>query len=212
MIHNQRATPHQRWRLHTDLRDEEYAQMDQESHQTTQTASIPPNTYTVLPNLLAGEYPAYRYDDTPTRLLAFLQIGVTWFIDLTEPNERSFSSRPVLSYEPLLNTLAEEHQLQIVYRRFAIRDRSTPSKAQMVQILNHIDTGINTGSKVYVHCLGGIGRTGTVIGCYLVQQGATPEDSLRVIARGLYHTYQAERLSPETDEQRAMVLQWQRSR
>ena len=27
------------------------------------------------------------------------------------------------------------------------------------------------GRRVYVHCRAGIGRTGTVIGCYLAEQG-----------------------------------------
>jgi protein-tyrosine phosphatase len=62
---------------------------------------------------------------------------------------------------------------------------------------------------VYVHCKGGIGRTGTVAGCYLVRHGQTPEAALRLIAQRLYHTHMAERLSPEGDEQRALVLRWQ---
>ena len=32
------------------------------------------------------------------------------------------------------------------------------------------------GRKVYVHCWGGVGRTGTVVGCYLVRQGEREAD------------------------------------
>ena len=38
-------------------------------------------------------------------------------------------------------------------------------------ILDEIDGAILNGKTVYVHCLGGIGRTGTVVGCYLVRHG-----------------------------------------
>ncbi|WP_374108489.1 hypothetical protein [Nostoc sp. XA010] len=31
-----------------------------------------------------------------------------------------------------------------------------------------IDRALNGQEKVYVHCWGGIGRTGIVVGCYLV--------------------------------------------
>ena len=37
------------------------------------------------------------------------------------------------------------------------------------------------GRTVYLHCRGGIGRTGTVLGCYLVRQGQTAEEALASI-------------------------------
>ncbi|WP_188406321.1 protein-tyrosine phosphatase family protein [Psychroflexus salis] len=38
------------------------------------------------------------------------------------------------------------------------------------------------GKKVYVHCWGGVGKTGTVIGCFLLeQQMATTENIIQTI-------------------------------
>ncbi len=63
---------------------------------------------------------------------------------------------------------------------------------------------------MYVHCWGGIGRTGTVVGSWLVRHGVmAPEQALDLLTelrasdRGAGH-----RRSPETPEQRAFVRRW----
>lgn len=204
---NHYRTPNQRWHFHTRLRDEEYARQSAQPEQLVTPAA---GCYPVLPGLLAGEYPSYRYNDDPTRLLALLVAGITAFIDLTMLHETSFSSRPLQPYDALLADLAQQQQTSVTYQRHPIRDLSVPARAQMIATLDAIDQARAAGQVIYTHCLGGIGRTGTVIGCYLVRHGFSPEEALRHIARRLYHTHKAERLSPETDEQRAMVLRWQR--
>ncbi len=200
-------TPYQRLAFHTRLRDEEYASL-KTAPTPPEYARLPTNTYPVLPGVFAGEYPAHRYDDDPRRLLSFLDMGVRAFVDLTEPDERRFSSRQLTPYDALLRDLSAQRGLDVTYRPFPVRDLSAPAPAQMVQILDDIDAARAEGRPVYVHCKGGVGRSGTVAGCYLVRHGFTPEEALRQIARRLYFTYQAERLSPEMDEQRSLVLRW----
>ena len=63
-----------------------------------------------------------------------------------------------------------------------------------------------------LHCFGGIGRTGTVVGCYLVRHGAEPEAALAEIARRRQGTPDGYRHAPETDEQRRLVLTWREPR
>jgi protein-tyrosine phosphatase len=75
-------------------------------------------------------------------------------------------------------------------------------------ILQTIDGYLAAGQPVYVHCYGGIGRTGTVVGCHLVQQGATGAAALAEIARRRQGTPDGYRQSPETEEQRRLVLAW----
>jgi hypothetical protein len=65
------------------------------------------------------------------------------------------------------------------------------------------------GEIVYVHCFGGIGRTGTVIGCSLVEQGMGGDETLARIARWRQDTPDGWKRSPETDAQRRMVQTWQ---
>ena len=80
----------------------------------------------------------------------------------------------------------------------------------MAVILDRMDTLLEDGEVVYVHCWGWIGRTGTVIGCYMVQDmGMTgPEAlvSIEELRNGIYD--RSSRRSPETQEQRDMVMKW----
>lgn len=61
---------------------------------------------------------------------------------------------------------------------------------------------------MYVHCWGGVGRTGTVVGCYLVRSGLSGDEALARIRQLRRNEATANRPSPETDEQRNMVRSW----
>ena len=61
---------------------------------------------------------------------------------------------------------------------------------------------------VYLHCHGGIGRTGTVVGCYLVRHGTPPDEAIEAIGRLRADTDTADRPSPESEEQCELVETW----
>lgn len=165
--------------------------------------SLPvPDCYWVQSNLLAGEYPGALDDDQARfNLRRFLRAGITFFLDLTEEDEL----RP---YSPLLLQEAAAQGLNVEHRRMAIQDLSTPSRATMVEILTTLDQALVAGHTVYVHCWGGIGRTGTVVGCYLIRQGRSGPEALAEIARLRAGTPDGWRSSPETESQRQLVLEW----
>jgi len=162
-------------------------------------------SYWVVPGrLLAGEYPGqYDQELTHKRLAAFVEAGFSMFIDLTRPNETL----------PYLSTLLEEanvYEAEIIYQRFPIGDFGLPTPEQMNSILDTIDKGLQAGHKIYLHCWGGIGRTGTTVGCYLVRQGRSGTDALdllstwwRDVPKSHYHPR-----SPETSEQARFVRNW----
>lgn len=153
---------------------------------------------------LAGEYPgSYDVETMRRHMDSFLESGINTFIDLTQPHE-------LVSYEALLKEQARAYDVDVFYHRFAIRDHSVPSRETMITILNTIDEAFDAGRNVYVHCWGGVGRTGITVGCYLVRHGATNEQAL-VQVNKLYRTrantfyYPT---SPETQEQIEFVRNW----
>ena len=162
-------------------------------------------SYWVEPGrLLAGEYPG-DYDDEQARkrIAALVKAGFNTFIDLTKANEMS----------PYLNILIEQSQayhVNVKHQRFPIGDFGLPAPEQMMSILDMIDAELQAGRKIYLHCWGGIGRTGTTVGCYLVRGGKTGEEALRQLAewwksvpKSFYHQH-----SPETHEQMEFVRNW----
>ncbi|HMP42979.1 MAG TPA: protein-tyrosine phosphatase family protein, partial [Roseiflexaceae bacterium] len=126
------------------------------------------NCYRVNPQFIAGEYPASPDQATTAEKLGrHLDAGITAFLDLTEAGE-------LRSYAADLAALATHHGIAALHRRHPIRDLNVPATpAHMVAILDELDTAIGAGHTVYVHCWGGIGRTGTVVGCWLVRHGLT---------------------------------------
>ncbi len=121
-----------------------------------------------------------------------LGLGVTLFLDLTEPGE-------LAPYDGLLGDGAR-------HVRVPVRDFTVPSEEQILVALDLIDSELRAGGIVYVHCWAGCGRTGVVVGCWLVRHGAEPKRALERIAetRGLG--------CPQTREQRLAVLGWEGGR
>jgi ADP-ribosylglycohydrolase len=158
-----------------------------------------PNSYWVLPGrLLAGEYPGgATAEQTRERLSRLLGAGIDCFLDLTQPQE-------ILSYEAALPA-------GVRYLRRPILDHGTPTDpAEMAEILEGLRRALRDGRVIYLHCRAGIGRTGTVAGCLLAEQGFTGEQALTELNRlwrqsarsGLWPSV------PETPEQVEYVRRW----
>lgn len=162
-----------------------------------------PASYWVSPHFLAGEHPSWiDSESTHKRIRRFLDAQVSVFIDLTEDEEEP--------YLPIAQAESAARQQAIEYWHMDIQDMHTPSKEKMRQILSLIDTSIAAGRTVYVHCLAGLGRTGTVVGCYLVDKGMDRKAALREITRLRHETPEADAPSPQTERQRQFVLNWPR--
>ena len=163
-----------------------------------------PNSYWPGDRILAGEYPgAQDARATLARLGLFLDAGITTFIDLTEAGE-------LVPYEPRLRELAASRGLEVRYHRMPIGDFDVPAAEHMDRILDLIDAELAAGRTVYVHCWGGVGRTGTVVGCYLVRGGLDGKTALARLAQ-LWRTVEKCDWcpdSPESDEQRDFVRDW----
>ena len=128
------------------------------------------DSYRVADGLLAGRYPgASDPDETARRLALFDDHGVSIYVDLTHPAD---------CLEPY------ERLIRPGRRRIAhpIVDLGTTTIPHMTRILDDVDAALDAGGSVYVRCWGGIGRTGTVVGCWLVRHGLDGGDPLGRIA------------------------------
>ncbi|MGH8267892.1 MAG: ADP-ribosylglycohydrolase family protein [Steroidobacteraceae bacterium] len=126
-----------------------------------------PNSYWVLPErLLAGEYPGGASPEaTRARLQRLLDAGVGFFLDLTQPGE--------------LEPYHAELPVSVEYLRKPIPDHALPDKREhMAEILECLWRALRARRAVYLHCRAGIGRTGTVAGCLLVERGLSGEEAL----------------------------------
>ncbi len=85
---------------------------------------------------------------------------------------------------------------------------SIPTPELMKEIQELIAASLAQNHMVYVHCMGGIGRTGTVVGCYLVEQGMTGQEALRTISDLRKSVSDSGIRSPETRDQRTFVENW----
>ena len=164
-----------------------------------------PESYWVLPDrFLAGEYPGSWEDERTTkRIDSFLNAGLDTFIDLTKEGE-------LPPYAGILSERAHAYSITAKHLRFSIGDFGIPSVEQMVRTLDALDTAIEEGHRIYVHCWGGVGRTGTTVGCYLVRHGNSGANALDQLAdwwQGVPKHILHPR-SPETNEQANFILAW----
>lgn len=138
------------------------------------------DSYWVEPGrLLAGEHPGHWDEGLMRRRLAgLLDAGVRLFIDL------SASGDAVYPYRNALEKLCRDRGMDAEHLRLPLRAGEVPAyAADIVHILRAIQTGLDSGERVYVHCADGVGRTGMIIGCWLVERGFDPDDALDELAR-----------------------------
>lgn len=169
-------------------------------------------SYWVIPGrFLAGYYPGDRQKEImAVKLQGLLDCGIQCVINLMEPNERDHDGRPFVDYEPLLKRMAKTNgNSPMACHRMPIRDLDVPSTEFMTKILDRIDAYLDENQFVYVHCWGGRGRTGTVVGCWLVRHSiAEGESALEKIQELRFFDLKAHWPSPEMPAQIQMVLSW----
>jgi predicted protein tyrosine phosphatase len=167
-----------------------------------------PQHYPIEPGkLYGGEYPG---DSDPNvakvRLRHLISRGIRTFVDLTAPADR------MNPYAALLAELEAEVGAPLRRISLPITDMGVPANADLMQaILASIRESISQAPAVYVHCWGGIGRTGTVVGCWLRECGYDPDSALTRVQQ-LYASHMPKVRnhpeSPQTPAQKNYIRQW----
>ncbi len=62
-----------------------------------------------------------------------------------------------------------------------IGDFRIPTEDQAKELTDSILSDIKAGRNVLIHCMGGLGRTGTIVGCTLVRFGMSPEIAIMTV-------------------------------
>lgn len=117
--------------------------------------------------LLAGEYPGHGLDVATTRqkLALLAEAGITTIIDLTDAGDG------LAAYQDHLPAIAAERGIEMRRVSHPIPDVSVTTPEHYEQIVADIERDLAAGRRVFVHCWGGVGRTGTVVGCWHVSHG-----------------------------------------
>lgn len=149
-------------------------------------------SYDLGNKLFAREYPGgKRKELAEAKLKRMLHFGVRHFVDLTEEGEL----RPYRELLPDGTT----------YLRFPIRDVDVPDSVEAVhQLIDKMEYLIQQDGYTYIHCRGGVGRTGTIVACYEARQMEEPtlEKALTAMRSNFSNMPKAShRKSPETQEQ-----------
>jgi len=169
-----------------------------------------PASYWVIPErLLAGPDPTLADPEMqPALVEAMIDCGVRGIFNLMEECEtpRTVSSVP----SSLADEMSRRFAVQGRSHRHPIPDMGVPTLAGMTALLDALDTALfTTAGALYLHCRGGFGRTGTVVGCWLARHGyARGERALTLLAELRSPASHAHVPSPETEAQRKMVCSW----
>jgi atypical dual specificity phosphatase len=143
----------------------------------------------ILPDQLAGSARPGRYASLQDDLAFLHDQGIRVIISLLEST---------LNLEDYRREGFEPHH-------FPVEDFSAPTLQQVADACAVIDEALGHAAKVLVHCNAGIGRTGALLACFLVHQGAKPEEAVKQVR-------DQRPMSLETREQVEMVHAYSRHR
>lgn len=80
------------------------------------------------------------------------------------------------------NYFAEAQNVGLETVHFPIRDMDIPSdKAALRGLVAQLHNHLSADKRVVIHCLGGLGRSGTIAACLLTENGLSAHEAVRLV-------------------------------
>jgi hypothetical protein len=155
--------------------------------------------YWVLPGQLLAGYVPVKPDPA----------GIRTFVNLMHDDEQNYAGQVIPGYEQALAEEAAALGVVATAHRLPIVDLDVPTEAHMQRVLDVLDAALVASRPAYVHCWGGRGRTGTVVGCFLARHGyASGQRALDFVQHLRRTDAKSDTRSPETPAQCQFVREW----
>ena len=119
----------------------------------------------ILPNfswLVDHQLGALSYPESEDALILLKNMGIQVLINLTE--------------EPLPEEILRK--VGLLTEHIPVEDFTAPTLNQVEQTITLIHFYLGKHMPVAVHCIAGLGRTGTIIACYLVEEGESAMEAI----------------------------------
>lgn len=126
---------------------------------------VPGNFSFVIPGKLAGCARPGGWGDPRSDFTGLTRMGIGALVTLTEDR-----------LDP-----AAVRDFGFRYLHLPIPDFCPPTPAQIGEYVGFVDACLADGLAVATHCGAGMGRTGTLLACYLVHGGMKPAEAIRTV-------------------------------
>ncbi|MFC1849807.1 isochorismatase family protein [candidate division CSSED10-310 bacterium] len=114
-----------------------------------------------------------RERDLDEDILVLKQKGINTILSLITDDE-------LIEYG--VSDLSEKYTKQgLAYKNFPVLDQSVPTIRNMKKLIRWIREKLQKGEKVLVHCVGGLGRSGTIVACLLLEYGYSWQDAVKIV-------------------------------
>ena len=140
----------------------------------------------------APGYGSVRFED----FRSIKEQGVSKIYCLQEEDELQY-----LNSETIKQREQSLSELEIEFVHSPIGDFRVPTPDQAKRLSKMIMNDVIGGKSILIHCMGGLGRSGTIAACSLVHYGLKPDEAINLVRKIRPGTL-------ETDEQVQFVIEF----